>query len=107
MGVGRSLASTLVLRKLALRAVEHPRAGELRLRLGGGHADPEQEQGHHANRALQASHSSSLTRTIWPYDGRPFHFVYGGPAGILWRVAGAMNSYAARGTVQGGARSWT
>src|SRR5207245_1681325 len=60
LGVGRSLASTLVLRKLALRAVEHPRAGELRLRLGGGHADPEQEQGHHANRALQASHSSSL-----------------------------------------------
>src|SRR5207245_1420548 len=57
---GRPPASTVVLRKLARRAVEHPRAGELRLRLGGGHADPEQEQGHHANRALQASHSSSL-----------------------------------------------
>src|SRR5215510_4625737 len=66
LAVGRSLRVPPVRRELALRAIEHPVAAELGLRLGDGHADPEQEQGHHADRVLQTFHSGTLLASYLP-----------------------------------------
>src|SRR5262249_33152883 len=85
-----ALVPTLVLGKLTLGSVERVRAAELRLRLDGHRAAPEQESCQCGDSAFEASHDLLLADVLAQFDGARLPLVYAWAPGILLRAEGAL-----------------